>query len=240
MSESIDSAVLTATIKIIKVLQSVQNSQENVAEVMSAIKKGQDDTRSNINHINDLPDKDDFMQLVRVVKATNDKLSSIHTEISNISELIDNRISSMNKNIHKLIGDSETHLSSEIARSNSAENLQTIKRLIQGLQNMQTNMTEVAKRIETLSQNVDGVRKDTRTLSGTIIDSNSRVKSMDLRMGEFVTLVDDDVKTSKASKNTLGDMLNLLTSLDKNQNLNDDIKHLSGEDNPGEVIHDDE
>lgn len=237
MSENLDSAVLTAMIKSLKVLQSIQTSQDNLVQSVSDLKKGQSEARPYINKISTLPEQDDFQKLSNLVMRTHEKISGINNEITILSELIETRMHDMNENVHSLIVSTEESLSKDIASSNSAENLKTIKRLVDGLQNMQQNMNEVAKRIETLSSNVNGVRDDTRILSSSIIDSNSRVKSMDMRMGEFVSLIDDEPSTKK-SPTDISSMINFLQDMDTKTDLNADINHLSGKlPNPEEVTH---
>lgn len=236
MSEEtgMESAVLTATISSLKLLKKIRDRQEAIADeqtkrtnevltlqqeaksVLEELKGGQAKNAEALQRILNLPKPQEFDEIKTAladiqdtVKAFNldELLASVGEKVAAGGEDVKSSIQSATDKLSAQADKNRKDVLSEVVESNKAENVETIKQLIDGLVNMQTNIMELAKRVNTLSGNVNAVRQDAKALNGTIVENNSRIRSMDLRMALLVTQNDTDEMT------TSNDAVELLKSL---------------------------
>lgn len=236
MSEEtgMESAVLTATISSLKLLKKIRERQEAIAgeqtkrtnevlalqqEVKSALeelKGGQAQNAEALQRILDLPKPQEFDEIKtaladiqNTINAFNldDLLASVGEKVTAGNEDVKSSVQSATDKLLAQADKNRNDVLSEVVESNKAENVETIRQLIDGLVNMQTNIMELAKRVNTLSGNVNAVRQDAKALNGTIVENNSRIRSMDLRMALLTTQNDTDELT------TSNDAVELLQSL---------------------------
>lgn len=236
MSEEtgMESAVLTATISSLKLLKKIRERQEAIAgeqtkrtnevlalqqEVKSALeelKGGQAQNAEALQRILDLPKPQEFDEIKtaladiqNTINAFNldDLLASVGEKVTAGNEDVKSSVQSATDKLSAQADKNRNDVLSEVVESNKAENVETIRQLIDGLVNMQTNIMELAKRVNTLSGNVNAVRQDAKALNGTIVENNSRIRSMDLRMALLTTQNDTDELT------TSNDAVELLQSL---------------------------
>lgn len=210
--ETIMSAVLTATIKSVKMLTALREEQDTIISEIESIKTSQKETSKKLETLDTL--------------ATKDEVASLNDNVNELTELIklidiDAAVTSINEKL--VVGQAKTQteidsvgqeILTAIAKSDSVENLETIKRLIEGLKNLQSNVVTVAERVEILSKNVKSSRDETKELVDSVIDSNARVKSMDMRMAALST----NSTTSTDQTDDVSDALALLESLEKPSN----------------------
>ncbi len=194
MGEStMDSAVLTATIKSMKLLSTMNTRQEEMARDIHTIKNSQQVQVDELKKLNAKSNDDALREIT-------DQLNGIVTKIDNIdldslSAHLETQLDTVEKNI-KLNSDSNaTQMLEAISESDKSGNNDTLMKLIDGLRNMQKNVQQLATRVETLSTNVQNGRKDTKQLTETIQESNTRVMSMDIRMAALTSNEDNNVDT---------------------------------------------
>lgn len=194
MGEStMDSAVLTATIKSMKLLSTMNTRQEEMARDIHTIKNSQQVQVDELKKLNAKSNDDALREIT-------DQLTGIVTKIDNIdldslSAHLETQLDTVEKNI-KLNSDSNaTQMLEAISESDKSGNNDTLMKLIDGLRNMQKNVQQLATRVETLSTNVQNGRKDTKQLTETIQESNTRVMSMDIRMAALTSNEDNNVDT---------------------------------------------
>lgn len=189
-----DSAVLTATIKSLKLLDTMNKRQETMAKEIGNIKLSQQSQTSELEAL--------------IAKSNNDELNEITERLTNISNAvakidlnslqnkIETHVTNKTDSVMSLVTNTveqheinsvERHESvlTSIEKSNKSENIETIMKLIDGLKNIQKNILQLATRVETLSLNVNNGREDTLSLAETIRESNTRVMSMDMRMASL-------------------------------------------------------
>lgn len=189
-----DSAVLTATIKSLKLLDTMNKRQETMAKEIGNIKLSQQSQTSELEAL--------------IAKSNNDELNEITERLTNISNAvakidlnslqnkIETHVTNETDSVMSLVTNTveqheinsvERHESvlTSIEKSNKSENIETIMKLIDGLKNIQKNILQLATRVETLSLNVNNGREDTLSLAETIRESNTRVMSMDMRMASL-------------------------------------------------------
>lgn len=248
MSEEtgMESAVLTATISSLKLLKKIRERQEAIAgeqtkrtnealtlqqevkSVLEELKGGQTQNAEALQRILDLPKPQEFDEIKTTlagiqdtVKAFNldDLLASVGEKVTAGNEDVKSSIQSATDKLSAQADKNQKDVLSEVDESNKAENVETIKQLIAGLVNMQTNIMELAKRVSTLSGNVNGVRQDAKTLNGTIVENNSRIRSMDLRMALLANQNDTD---ELATSNEAVELLKSLPNGDNNEANNTD------------------
>lgn len=198
-SETMNSAILTATIKSLKLLTSIKDVQSQLLDDVNKIKKQQLEDHQKVEELNQtvnaLPSSDDIHALNEVLSEIDKQVQTVNQDA--IIQSINDTVASKFNESSKIITDSVDELTASAAKSDEtileaitnsdkSTSLETIMKLITGLKNVHNNVVTVANRMETLASNVNGVRGDTVALTDTIRDSNSRIKSMDLRMAAFV------------------------------------------------------
>lgn len=210
MSENtVNSALLTATIKSLKIQQSMQSSVKMIHDENQEISKKQSDILTALSVLDDMPRVSDIEALRSDIKANYELLSNL-----NLPDVERDIISALDTHMSTMTDQNDGNtkkLNQAIEKSNNIEILKTISDLIRGLKVMQGNMEVLATRVDDLSKNVKTISSDYRTMSSTIIDSNARVNSMDMRMaaliGESLEKEDGPVKISSSSKDDIGDAI---------------------------------
>lgn len=194
MGEStMDSAVLTATIKSMKLLSTMNTRQEEMARDIHTIKNSQQVQVDELKKLNAKSNDDALREIT-------DQLTGIVTKIDNIdldslSAHLETHLDTVEKNIKSNSDSNATQMLEAISESDKSGNNDTLMKLIDGLRNMQKNVQQLATRVETLSTNVQNGRKDTKQLTETIQESNTRVMSMDIRMAALTSNEDNNVDT---------------------------------------------
>ena len=194
MGEStMDSAVLTATIKSMKLLSTMNTRQEDMARDIHTIKNSQQVQVDELKKLNAKSNDDALREIT-------DQLNGIVTKIDNIdldslSAHLETQLDTVEKNIKSNSDSNATQMFEAISESDKSGNSDTLMKLIDGLRNMQKNVQQLATRVETLSTNVQNGRKDTKQLTETIQESNTRVMSMDIRMAALTSNEDNNVDT---------------------------------------------
>lgn len=194
MGEStMDSAVLTATIKSMKLLSTMNTRQEDMARDIHTIKNSQQVQVDELKKLNAKSNDDALREIT-------DQLNGIVTKIDNIdldslSARLETQLDTVEKNIKSNSDSNATQMFEAISESDKSGNNDTLMKLIDGLRNMQKNVQQLATRVETLSTNVQNGRKDTKQLTETIQESNTRVMSMDIRMAALTSNEDNNVDT---------------------------------------------
>lgn len=233
--DTISSAVLTATIKSLNTLIAMQREQNKIIAVVNGISEAQAASQAHLERIDKLVTTDEFIALdskvdtlnanvdqLDLVASTDKIIESVNTSKDTVitditasivegnTELRNQLDEGHNESMHTLTS-LKAELLDAINGSNSVKHLEAMKRLIDGLKNMHENELELARRIETLSNNVTGSRNDTKMLSSTVIDSNARVASMDMRMAAFISL--KDTNTTDVELDNLDNTVAFLESL---------------------------
>ena len=194
MGEStMDSAVLTATIKSMKLLSTMNTRQEEMARDIHTIKNSQQVQVDELKKLNAKSNDDALREIT-------DQLNGIVTKIDNIdldslSAHLETQLDTVEKNIKSNSDSNATQMFEAISELDKSGNNDTLMKLIDGLRNMQKNVQQLATRVETLSTNVQNGRKDTKQLTETIQESNTRVMSMDIRMAALTSNEDTNVDT---------------------------------------------
>lgn len=194
MGEStMDSAVLTATIKSMKLLSTMNTRQEDMARDIHTIKNSQQVQVDELKKLNAKSNDDALREIT-------DQLNGIVTKIDNIdldslSAHLETQLDTVEKNIKSNSDSNAAQMLEAISESDKSGNNDTLMKLIDGLRNMQKNVQQLATRVETLSTNVQNGRKDTKQLTETIQESNTRVMSMDIRMAALTSNEDNNVDT---------------------------------------------
>ena len=190
MGEStMDSAVLTATIKSMKLLSTMNTRQEEMARDIHTIKNSQQVQVDELKKLNAKSNDDALREIT-------DQLTGIVTKIDNIDlDSLSAHLETQLDTVEKNINSNATQMLEAISESDKSGNNDTLMKLIDGLRNMQKNVQQLATRVETLSTNVQNGRKDTKQLTETIQESNTRVMSMDIRMAALTSNEDNNVDT---------------------------------------------
>lgn len=220
---TMNSAVLTATIKSMKLLQAMNTRQETIANDISEIKDYQKSQVTELEKLNAKSNDTELAALSQQLTEITSQVSlldfdalytKIETQIGIVHNDIKDDINTNYDSVNKQ-GEIDTqNIISAIKDSNKSESTATLMKLIEGLKNMQKNVQQLATRVETLSTNVTNSRKDTESLSETIRESNTRVMSMDMRMA---ALTNDD------SSDNLDDMDSTIAFLEGFKNNDTEI-----------------
>lgn len=203
MGEStMDSAVLTATIKSMKLLSTMNTRQEQMASDISMIKNSQQVQVDELKKLNAESNDDELREITNQLNGIITKIDKI--DLNSLSEHLDTHLDTVEHNITNVLSETNRDIKSDndlnatrifeaISDSDKSGNNETLMKLIDGLKNMQKNVQQLATRVETLSTNVQNGRKDTKQLTETIQESNTRVMSMDIRMAALTSNEDDNL-----------------------------------------------
>lgn len=185
-SSTIDSALLTSSIKTIKLLTRIYQNQEKLLKQIDNIDKNQEQIKNATDRINQLPTKKDFDVLADGLLQFNDDSQKAFNTLTDAINSMDN-----------------------------SQTIKIIKKLIETIKSLRETVITLSANMNTLSDNVNTVHQDASDLSTLTMDSNSRVRSMDLRMAALIGSLDSEENESG--------------------NLSDDLKFLSALPNEGNV-----
>lgn len=203
MGEStMDSAVLTATIKSLKLLSTMNTRQEKMASDISMIKNSQQVQVDELKKLNAKFNDDELQEITKQLNGVITKIEKM--DLDSLSEHLDTHLDTIEHNITNVLSETNQDIKSDndlnttriveaISESDKSGNNETLMKLIDGLKNMQRNVQQLATRVETLSTNVQNGRKDTKQLTETIQESNTRIMSMDIRMAALTSNEEDNL-----------------------------------------------
>lgn len=203
MGEStMDSAVLTATIKSLKLLSTMNTRQEKMASDISMIKNSQHAQVDELKKLNAKFNDDELQEITKQLNGVITKIEKM--DLDSLSEHLDTHLDTIEHNITNVLSETNQDIKSDndlnttriveaISESDKSGNNETLMKLIDGLKNMQRNVQQLATRVETLSTNVQNGRKDTKQLTETIQESNTRIMSMDIRMAALTSNEEDNL-----------------------------------------------
>ncbi len=198
MEGSMESTIVTSLVKTLKVMQRMEESQKLLMTNINDVKDTQSQSQQTLSNLDDKVSKALTKQDFDVVVEDINNITSKLNELDNIKDELIKIVKTNNSEMKTSIDMSTADIKHDIAESNNKEIMQVIDSLVQGLSNMHKNMVQLAKRVETLSENVQTGIESTNDLSNTIIDNNARVKSMDMRMAAFMETEIDGQKSDKS------------------------------------------
>ena len=191
MGESaMNSAVLTATIKSMKLLSAMNTRQEEMAKDIHTIKNSQQLQVDELKKLNANSNNDALREITNQLNDIVTKIDNI--DLDSLSERLEIKLDAVEENIKSDNESNAAQIFEAISESDKSENTETLMKLIEGLRNMQKNVQQLATRVETLSTNVQNGRKDTKQLTETILESNTRIMSMDIRMAALTSEEDNN------------------------------------------------
>lgn len=203
MGGTMDSAVLTATVKSMKLLSTMNTRQEKMASDISKIQNAQQEQVDELKKLNaKFNDDAELQEITTQLNGIITKIDKI--DLSSLSERLNEHLDTVEHNIANVLSETDQDIKSNndlnttrtleaISNSDKSVNNETLMTLIEGLKNMQRNMQQLATRVETLSTNVQNGRKETKQLTETIQESNTRIMSMDIRMAALTSHEDDNL-----------------------------------------------
>lgn len=205
---TIDSAVLTATVKSMKLLSTMNTRQEKMASDISIIKNSQQAQVDELKKLNAKFNDDELQEITKQLKGIITKIDEI--DLNSLTEHLDVHLDTVKHHITNVLSETNQGIRSDndlnttrileaISNSDKSVNNETLMKLIDGLKNMQRNVQQLATRVETLSTNVQNGRKDTKQLTETIQESNTRIMSMDIRMAALTANDDDHLDDDMSS-----------------------------------------
>lgn len=209
MGGTMDSAVLTATIKSMKLLSTMNTRQEKMASDISKIQNAQQEQVDALKKLNaKFNDDAELQEITTQLNGIITKIDKI--DLSSLSERLNEHLDTVEHNIANVLSETDRDIKSNndlnttrtleaISNSDKSVNNETLMTLIEGLKNMQRNMQQLATRVETLSTNVQNGRKETKQLTETIQESNTRIMSMDIRMAALTSHEDDNLDDDMSS-----------------------------------------
>lgn len=198
MEGSMESTIVTSLVKTLKVMQRMEESQKLLMTNINDVKDTQSQSQQTLTDLDDKVSKALTKQDFDVVVEDINNITSKLNELDNIKDELIKIVKTDNSEIKTSIDMSTADIKHDIAESNNKEIMQVIDSLVQGLSNMHKNMVQLAKRVETLSENVKTGIESANDLSNTLIDNNARVKSMDMRMAAFMETEIDGQKSDKS------------------------------------------
>lgn len=202
-NDTIISALLTSTVSSLEILKELQGSQADIVKALSTVQDGQVETNTSLLKLDDVATKEDVAAVITELTNITNLVTSL--DIGSVLTTLEVVEQSINQKINTVVGEQTTTLQKDIEGTNSRKNLEVIKTLVEGLKTMQQNITIVAERMETLNETVKDTSDETKSLTTTMIDSNSRITSMDMRLASMVHGVGQatDVSTSRSIEDSI-------------------------------------
>ena len=170
MEGSMESTIVTSLVKTLKVMQRMEESQKLLMANINDVKDTQSQSQQTLSNLDDKVSKALTKQDFDVVVEDINNITSKLNELDNIKDELIKIVKTNNSEMKTSIDMSTADIKHDIAESNNKEIMQVIDSLVQGLSNMHKNMVQLAKRVETLSENVQTGIESTNDLSNTIID----------------------------------------------------------------------
>lgn len=194
--ESISSAVLTATIKSLKVLATIKKDQDKLLKMVTDQNKDKTWQHEQLEKIDNLATSDDISKLAE----------SLITITESQAQLI------------KQGEDAEKAIRKEISDTDTSTNIEIIKRLVQGMKQVYSNMVVLSDAMNKVDDSMKTIHSDFETSSDVLAHSNARITSMDMRMAAFLDLAND-----KQDPGSIKDALKVLETLPGDDDESDDI-----------------
>lgn len=218
-NSTFNSAILTACLETLNTLKEVKAEQKRIGERLDRLQDTADTHGVEIDRLLSLQHPDDIVEMRKTIKAIEVSIDSMdftrftkeqEAQLNNVKKYLSTHMDNINSSLH-----------SDIESSNNAANLKAMKQLVLGLQSMDSNTKLVATRMDKVSNYLTKIQEATKELSGTIMDSNSRVISMDTRMSSMYNI------GNEADIDTTGDAITVLQRfIDHTKGQDDEYKQL--------------
>lgn len=184
--ESISSAVLTATIKSLKVLATVKKDQNKLLEMIADQNKDKKWRHEQLEKIDNLATSDDISKLAESLIA----------------------ITESQAQLIKQGEEAEKAIRKEISDTDTSTNIEIVKRLVKGMKQVYSNMVVLSDAMNKVDDSMQTIHNDFATSSDVLAHSNARITSMDMRMAAFLDLAND-----KQDPGSIKDALKVLETL---------------------------
>lgn len=207
--ESISSAVLTATIKSLKVLATVKKDQNKLLEMVADQNKDKTWQHEQLEKIDNLATSDDISKLAESLIAITESQAQLIKQGEEAEQAI-----------RKAISDTDT-----------STNIEIIKRLVKGMKQVYSNMVVLSDAMNKVDDSMKTIHNDFETSSDVLAHSNARITSMDMRMAAFLDLAND-----KQDPGSIKDALKVLETLPNDDDDDvDDMDETSSNTNSNQV-----
>lgn len=193
--ESISSAVLTATIKSLKVLATVKKDQNKLLEMIADQNKDKKWRHEQLEKIDNLATSDDISKLAESLIA----------------------ITESQAQLIKQGEEAEKAIRKEISDTDTSTNIEIVKRLVKGMKQVYSNMVVLSDAMNKVDDSMQTIHNDFATSSDVLAHSNARITSMDMRMAAFLDLAND-----KQDPGSIKDALKVLETLPNDEDDADD------------------
>lgn len=228
-NSTFNSAILTACLETLNTLKEVKAEQKRIGERLDQLQDTADEHGAEIDKLLSLQHPDDIVEMRRTIKAIEVSIDSMdftrftkeqENQLNNVKKFLSTHMDSINASLH-----------SDIESSNNAANLKAMKQLVLGLQSMDSNTKLVATRMDKVSNYLNKIQEATKELSGTIMDSNSRVISMDTRMSSMYNIGNEE------DIDTTGDAITVLQRfIDHTKGQDEEFKQLKAKNDAADKL----
>lgn len=188
-SELIPSATLTASVRSLKLLTTLKDTQEQQAKVLAELKASQDAQQKQLEQLTQLAKTEDVAVLA----------SSMIAIANNQQTLI------------KSVADMEQHLQSEIQNTDGNVNLEISKQIVRGMIQIHEGLQGVSTAMNQVFERMGQVNQNSHQLNDVIAHTNARMDAINLNMNAILDLV-----TDKTDVQDVTGALNYLSSLNDN------------------------
>lgn len=207
--ESISSAVLTATIKSLKVLATVKKDQDKLLKMIADQNKDKTWQHEQLEKIDNLATSDDISKLAESLIA----------------------ITESQAQLIKQGEEAEQAIRKDISDTDTSTNIEIVKRLVKGMKQVYSNMVVLSDAMNKVDDSMKTIHNDFETSSDVLAHSNARITSMDMRMAAFLDLAND-----KQDPGSIKDALKVLETLPNNDDDNvDDMDETSSNTDSNQV-----
>lgn len=185
-SELIPSATLTASVRSLKLLTTLKDTQEQQAKVLAELKASQDAQQKQLEQLTQLAKTEDVAVLA----------SSMIAIANNQQTLV------------KSVADMEQHLQSEIQNTDGNVNLEISKQIVRGMIQIHEGLQGVSTAMNQVFERMGQVNQNSHQLNDVIAHTNARMNAINLNMNAILDLV-----TDKTDVQDVTGALNYLSSL---------------------------
>lgn len=185
-SELIPSATLTASVRSLKLLTTLKDTQEQQAKVLAELKASQDAQQKQLEQLTQLAKTEDVAVLA----------SSMIAIANNQQTLV------------KSVADMEQHLQSEIQNTDGNVNLEISKQIVRGMIQIHEGLQGVSTAMNQVFERMGQVNQNSHQLNDVIAHTNARMDAINLNMNAILDLVAD-----KTDVQDVTGALNYLSSL---------------------------
>lgn len=185
-SELIPSATLTASVRSLKLLTTLKDTQEQQAKVLAELKVSQDAQQKQLEQLTQLAKTEDVAVLA----------SSMIAIANNQQTLV------------KSVADMEQHLQSEIQNTDGNVNLEISKQIVRGMIQIHEGLQGVSTAMNQVFERMGQVNQNSHQLNDVIAHTNARMDAINLNMDAILDLV-----TDKTDVQDVTGALNYLSSL---------------------------